>query len=80
MAGKGPVRLLNMERSVAGETADHDVPCILLPELPLVTSGESTLAEVYQTKRLRFPLESTLDEKQEDGGGMQNLAFLTPTE
>jgi hypothetical protein len=34
------------------------------------TPAESTLAKVFQNKQLELPLESTLDEKQWDGGGV----------
>jgi hypothetical protein len=39
--------------------------------LPLVTSAESTLAKVHQNKQLKLSLESTLNEKQGMGEGIQ---------
>jgi hypothetical protein len=37
----------------------------------VVTYAESTVAKVHQNNQLKLPLESTLDEKQGDGGGYQ---------
>jgi hypothetical protein len=38
-----------------------------------LSTSESTLTKVYQNKRLYLPVESTLDEKQGEGGRLRSM-------